>query len=202
MQPKEKFLFPDWFSPRIPNFENIKSKLSVRKNVLEIGSFEGRSTCWILKNFLQPDGTIICVDTFEGSPEHQPEHLSSLEARWKHNTGLSVGKNQICKPYKNTSYNALAQLITEKARFDFIYVDGGHTASEVLTDACMSWDLLNVGGIMLFDDYQWPAPREEPNPPLRDTQKPKLAINFFVHAYSEKLEVIFSNYQFAVKKLS
>jgi hypothetical protein len=32
------------------------------KNVLEIGSFEGRSTCWLLEN---TDAKVTCVDTWE-----------------------------------------------------------------------------------------------------------------------------------------
>ena len=203
MQTKTNYKFPDWFKLNIPNFELIKSNLPVRKNVLEIGSFEGRSASWILQNFLEPDGTLICVDTFEGSPEHNNKgDLSTIYDRWHHNTNLARGKKQTCKAYRNKSYDALAQLITEKARFDFIYVDGGHTAPEVLADACMSWDLLNVGGVMLFDDYQWPRPVDEPNPPLKETEKPKLGVNAFASVYAEKLQVVISNYQLAVLKIN
>jgi hypothetical protein len=33
--------------------------------------------------------------------------------------------------------------------------DGSHRARDVLEDAVLSWPLLKVGGIMLFDDYLW-----------------------------------------------
>ena len=40
--------------------------------VLEIGSFEGASTTWILDNLLDhPKSTIVAIDTFKGGMEHQ-----------------------------------------------------------------------------------------------------------------------------------
>jgi predicted O-methyltransferase YrrM len=39
--------------------------------------------------------------------------------------------------------------------YDFIYVDGDHTAYGVIKDAIASYECLNVGGIIAFDDYQW-----------------------------------------------
>ncbi|MCZ6464828.1 MAG: class I SAM-dependent methyltransferase [Proteobacteria bacterium] len=49
---------------------------------------------------------------------------------------------------------------------DFIYIDGCHEAACVLLDAVLSWDLLKVGGTMIFDDYVWSMvanPGEKPS---------------------------------------
>lgn len=44
-------------------------------------------------------------------------------------------------------------------KFDFIYVDGLHLSQDVLYDALLSFDLLKVGGILIFDDYLWFDPQ-------------------------------------------
>lgn len=52
----------DWFSmrhPHWPKYADPKPEL----NVLEIGSYEGRSAVWMLENLLtHHDSTITCVD--------------------------------------------------------------------------------------------------------------------------------------------
>ena len=191
----QNYLLPDWFSNNIPNFLEIKSQLSSRKRALEIGCFEGRSTCWMLQNFLESDGTIYCIDTFEGSPEHTDIQLAGLFDRWQNNVKSVITEKQTCNVQVNKSYQGLANLIKDNESFDFIYVDGSHTAPDVLADACMCWGLLRVGGIVLFDDYQWPAT-------LGELKCPKPGINAFATVYRDQMSVIISNYQVAFKKLS
>ncbi len=42
-------------------------------SVVEVGSFKGRSTCWLAAGLQQRgSGTVFAVDHFTGSPEHQP----------------------------------------------------------------------------------------------------------------------------------
>ncbi len=44
--------------------------------MVEIGSFEGRSTLWILENLLRhPDSRMHCIDTFAGGAEHGAAQL-------------------------------------------------------------------------------------------------------------------------------
>jgi len=191
----QNYLLPDWFSTSIPNFLEIKSLLPCRNRVLEIGCFEGRSTCWMLQNFLDADGTICCIDTFEGSPEHAEIQLAGLFDRWQNNVKSAISEKQTCNVHVNKSYLGLAHLIKANESFDFIYVDGSHTAPDVLADACMCWGLLRVGGIILFDDYQWPDT-------LGELKCPKPGINAFAGVYRDELQVIISNYQVAFRKLA
>lgn len=39
--------------------------------------------------------------------------------------------------------------------YDILYVDGSHLAADVLTDAILGWGLVKVGGIIIFDDYDF-----------------------------------------------
>src|SRR5438105_12002910 len=60
----------DWFSQHIPLWEFlVKQHLQGRDKFLEIGSFEGRSACWLIENALAPAGVFYCIDTWKGSPE-------------------------------------------------------------------------------------------------------------------------------------
>ena len=172
----------DWFTHNIPNFEKCMEEVGIRNvQFLEVGAYEGRSTCWLIQNGLAKDGTMVSIDPFF--------NLSEVEDRFKKNTREAVGgTRQASMLLKTTSYKALADLIQQKEEFDFIYVDGAHDPATTLTDACMAWGLLRNGGVMLFDDYLYP---HEPT---------KAGIDAFLTAFEGKYDIIVNNYQLAVKK--
>lgn len=184
----------DWLSGNVPVWEQLFAGLRGRPNVrvLEIGSFEGRSACWLLENVLTGDGaTIDCIDTFGGSSEHADMRLdtSALLVTFRENTApwadrvrIHVGKSAAILP-------ALS------GDFDAVYVDGSHTAKDVLTDAVLAWRLLRNGGLMIFDDYQW---RQYPQPELN----PKPGVDGFLAAYQGWFELLHAGYQVAIKKRS
>jgi predicted O-methyltransferase YrrM len=72
---------------------------------------------------------------------------------------LSVlGKDTICYnsnptsiKFKGTSYKFFSEN-TVKEYFDLIYVDGSHHTDDVIVDAIKSFELLKIGGIIIFDD--------------------------------------------------
>jgi len=171
---------------------------------LEIGSFEGRSTVWIVENMMQSnDGTrcsddIYCIDTWEGGEEHTEEDMAAVEKRFSHNIGVVVDKfpDRVVEWQKGTSVRCLAGIIQYEGEggFDFIYIDGSHVAKDVLTDACMAWPLLKPKGLMVFDDYNWmPSPRDI-------LHRPKLAIDAFVNIFAEEVEVVHVGYQMVIRK--
>ena len=175
----------DWFSHNIPNFERCMATIgNQRENFLEIGSYEGRSTCWLLQNGLDKSGIIACIDPYP--------NMSDVEQRFWENIKEVIGPTQSVHAFKEPSYQALGEMIKFKEpysyTFDFIYVDGVHSAEGALTDACMAWGLLRSGGVMLFDDYQYP---HEPT---------KVGIDAFLAAFDGKYDIIVNNYQLAVQK--
>jgi predicted O-methyltransferase YrrM len=174
----------DWFTHNIPNFEKCMAEIGEqRKNFLEIGSYEGRSTCWLLENGLSKKGHMVCIDPYSG------EGFDKVEDRFWENVRLVPDSICSISAYKEPSYQALADMIDREYEFDFIYVDGIHSADGVLTDACMSWGMLRQGGVMLFDDYLYP---HEPT---------KVGIDAFLSVFKGKYEIIVNNYQLAVKKI-
>jgi predicted O-methyltransferase YrrM len=169
----------DWFTHNIPNFEKCMAAIPEKKLFLEIGVFEGRSTCWLLENGLADKGSIVCVDPFSG--------MQAVEARFWSNVRATQKSTQTVSAFKKPSYEALAEMIGHKYTFDFVYVDGVHSAIGALTDACMAWGLLKQGGVMLFDDYLYP---HEPT---------KVGIDAFLNSF-DGYEILVDNYQLAVKK--
>lgn len=58
----------DWFIENLPTWEQYLIHLANQPeiNVLEIGSWEGMSACWLLDNILTHESSrITCIDTFE-----------------------------------------------------------------------------------------------------------------------------------------
>jgi predicted O-methyltransferase YrrM len=174
----------DWFSHNIGNFESCMDRIPQKKLFLEIGSFEGRSTCWLLKNGLGEKGSVVCVDPYSA------EGFDKIEARFWSNIQEATEAEQKVSLMRTTSYKALSELVMHRMdnQFDFIYVDGSHAPDVALTDACMAWGLLKQGGVMLFDDYQYP---HEPT---------KVGIDAFLSAFEGQYDLVFSNYQLAVQK--
>jgi predicted O-methyltransferase YrrM len=189
----------DWFSHNIPNFSIIKTLLgSTPSRILEIGSFVGLSTCWMLENLLAPDGEITCIDPFVKSPLSAFDfdvnlEDRELENRFRTNTNLTKKKTQTITVMPDLSFYALAELITQKQQYDFIYVDGSHTAEESLADVVMAFGLLKKGGIMIMDDYLW-------NHVPDHLDRPKMAIDSFINMFIRKIEIRAINYQMIIRK--
>jgi len=179
----------DWFSNNIHNFQTCMAAIPEKKCFLEIGSFEGRATCWMLENGLDAKGTIVCIDPFKVLDFDPTIDMQAVEARFWSNTNQVRSSSQVVSLTKLPSYRALAQMIGFKYVFDFVYVDGSHAPDVALTDACLAWGLLRKGGVMLFDDYLYPH---------EDTQ---VGIDAFLAGFRGKYDLLFSNYQLAVKKL-
>lgn len=195
-----KFFTADWFTNGLINFEYAKAQMDAPPDsILEIGCHEGRSTCWMLENLLAQDGTITCIDPFANEPlsafrnEHPPENRI-IEEIFRHNTDLVKKSDQTIRLMPTLSFYALAELITEQAQFDFVYVDGSHSADEVLADAVMAFGLLKKNGYMIFDDYLWMAAADS-------LDRPKMSIDAFVNMFQKHIEVKMINYQYIIQKV-
>jgi len=195
-----KFFTADWFTNGLINFEYTKEQMdSPPASILEIGCHEGRSTCWMLENLLTKDGTITCIDPFANEPlsafrNNQAPASNLIEQVFRHNTDLAKSPTQTIRLMPTLSFYALAELITEQAQFDLIYVAGSHSADEVLADAVMSFGLLKKNGYMIFDDYLWMAAADS-------LDRPKMSIDAFVNLFQKHIEFKMINYQLIIKKV-
>lgn len=185
----------DWFSHNVPGLLNMLKQVPDKQNFLEIGSFEGRSTCWFLQHAMAKDGSITCIDTFRGSEEHAGMDLSEIKERFLHNTAQAKAKKQTVEVMEMPSFQGLGKLLGENRLYDFIYVDGSHISADVMSDACMAYNLLRFKGVMVFDDYLWGGE-------LPVLHSPKMAIDMFCTLFKEKVNIVMIGYQLAVIKVA
>jgi predicted O-methyltransferase YrrM len=187
----------------------VLKNLDVTKelHILEIGSFEGKSTVWFLDNILKnKNSTITCVDPWMNYSQDQ-DSLNSYfkeENEWDlnerktkeiflHNIVESGDSGKVIIR-QGFSDKILPSLITEQKMYDIIFIDGNHTAPYVMMDSVMSWPLLKKGGILMFDDYTWGL-----NKPT--TIRPKESIDYFMLSFADYVTELYSKYRKIIKKL-
>jgi predicted O-methyltransferase YrrM len=158
---------------------------------LEIGTYKGESAEWMLTNiFTDPSSRYVCVDHFEGSVEHHIGGMDCGPLEGMARARLAPFRNVDVHRAKSAAF--LRSLSGEQ--FEFIYVDAAHDAANVLRDAVLAWDLLMLGGVMVFDDYEW-------NVMPTEVECPKLAIDAFLECYVQQIEVLAKGWQVAVRKI-
>ena len=71
----------DWFDHQLRYFNSILQEFKGRDvKFLEVGSWEGRSTCWMLDNILtSKDSSITCIDSWQGGWEHSEHDMAEVE---------------------------------------------------------------------------------------------------------------------------
>lgn len=171
----------DWFSNSILSWNAALSSLKggVGLTFLEIGSFEGRSTCWLLENILTgPESLIHCVDPWVGAIY---DRFIDSVTPWKDRVVMHRGKSEDMLP-------------SISGHFDLVYIDGLHMGFNVLQDAVLTWNKLKAGGFMIFDDYLWE------HQTLDRTLVPKDAVDGFLNVVHGRYELIHIGYQVIIKK--
>jgi len=191
-------LSTDWFTHHTPQWFSVFDAYGLveKKEIkaLEIGSWEGLSSYFILHTL--PNATLTCVDTWEGADEHKSgryatkDVLSNIEQAFDSN--LSIFKDRLIK-YKGTSYSFFNNSQPDQ-RFDLIYVDGSHHCDDVMIDAIKCFEILKVGGVLVFDDYLW---RYYPS----FIDNPAAAINLFLKLKKGSYKIVRVYYQIIIEKI-
>jgi predicted O-methyltransferase YrrM len=130
---------------------NLLQKLIVDKRPsvsLEIGLAYGLSTLFICEALAQVGGQRhIAIDAFQSS-------------MWSgiglHNV-RSAGFGNLLELREELSQDALPRLFAEGVKIDFAYIDGTHTFDQKIVDFFYIDRILNVGGVIAFDDCDWPS---------------------------------------------
>jgi len=169
----------DWFTHNIPVWtEHLQRFVNTPVNALEIGSFEGMSTCWLLDYILtHPDARLTCIDLY-------------FQESFDINIAKTGTPEKIIK-LTAESHQTLASLKSQS--YDLIYIDGNHLAAHAQQDANLSWVLLKPGGLLVFDDYEW----SDPNYPGQET---KIGIDAFLATVQSEVEILYQGYQLIVRK--
>ena len=178
----------DWFTPYWESWLPFTADRKISK-ILEIGSFEGRSTCAMIEHFGRNGPLhVACVDDWRGNAEHRQFDMSVVEQRFNRNIGRAVAdlSNRVdVYKHKGRSVEVLSGLIKEHQNsFDLVFVDGSHQACDVLTDLVLSYYLCAVGGQIICDDYLWNNARHGDQDLL---MMPRIAIDAFAHTFMRKV---------------
>lgn len=192
----------NWNGEFIRNTTNIKN-LNL---CLEIGCFEGLTSNYIIDNLLGENGKLICVDPLTDT--YLSENLTEQDVlnnqtifkyfknqydRFYENTKVQIEKNKL-ELYRKLSSDAYTELIPKyENSFDFIYIDGDHRAEAVYLDAVNCFVLCKKDGLILFDDYLWPA--------LNGENSTKSGIDKFLSEFEGKYETLLNSSQYMIKKL-
>jgi predicted O-methyltransferase YrrM len=191
----------DWFTQHVPHwerlfFEELRWDPEAPRRVVEIGSFEGRSTLWFLDRLLcHPDSRITCIDTFAGGAEHVGAQTDGLWERFRANLEES-GHAAKAEVLRTDSFAGLTQLLARGDQADLVYVDGSHQAPDVLADLVLAFRLLPPGGVILCDDYLWS--REEEGAHVDVLGCPKLAIDAFTNIHRRQIAFCWWGYDWQV----
>lgn len=116
------------------------------KRILEIGCRTGISLCQLLSSYVyQGDGDIekvVCVDPFDQwtSPNLVRKNLAALN--------INLGDRLKILAMKSEDYFSVGKGET----FDYILVDGDHTKTVAAVDLQAAHNVLESGGIIVFDD--------------------------------------------------
>jgi hypothetical protein len=141
----------DWFTEHIPHwletFKIANLNFEDKIDVLEIGTYEGRSTCWILDNMLlNIDSRMDAIDSFL-------EDTKLYEAFVKN---IAIAKNpEKMKMWAGDSRVYLPMLLNIEKKYDFIYIDGCHKTEIVIIDGLCAYHLLKDNGVIIFSNYDY-----------------------------------------------
>ena len=178
---QNRYFTSDWLTKQLWQFERYVMPLAGTPcQLLEVGCYEGRTTCWLLDNVVRhPDARLIALDIYE-----QPmlaANIATCAARQQFNLVMGHSRDTL-------------KTLAEPASFDFIYIDGGHGTVDVIEDAVSTFRLAKVGAVIAFDDYKW-RNREK-----KEEGRPREAIDAFLKIYSRKISVLTKGYQVWVRK--
>lgn len=128
------FDVPGWLHP---DEGRLLSELAEGKDVLEIGSYCGKSTICLGR----PAKSITCVDYFDGRGTVAPGNTWPMFQASIEKHGIA-GKVTTHKPGE-----ALDRL------FDLVFIDGSHEVDDVRSDVATAIRSLRPDGLVVFHDY-------------------------------------------------
>lgn len=143
----------DWADNNIPFVAPVLRRFAEGRGqirYLEIGAYEGRNLAfmdWLLPARLD----VTVIDPWFDEDLNPEEKYHAVEPRFQRNaaklnfTGLSTRKG--------FSTYELPKMLEASEAFDLIYIDGSHTAWAVSVDLAYCAAMLEIGGMMVLDDY-------------------------------------------------
>ena len=165
---------------------------SKENRILEIGCYEGLSSVFFADNFIDnPHSSLTCVDPFLtiDNNDHGLHLQNGEELNFDYNISNCKNTDKITI-HKITSDNFFEN---NNKTYNFIYIDGCHELEFVKRDMENSFNILEKDGIMWMDDYGGIT--------LGEGINIKKTMDYFLEKYNGQYELIFKDYQLAIRKL-
>ena len=180
-----------WFLNNFDVFHHYLPKdHNANFSYLEIGSYEGLSALNILYNF--KNSKVTTIDLWDKSNINSESiNVNFREIEDKFNQNL---KDYEYTKIKSDSVTALREILKKNIFFDMIYIDGSHNGEDILCDAIESYKLLNIGGIIIFDDVV--------NANKNISIQSYIGFEKFCQIYKKKIKVLYLKNIAVVKKIN
>lgn len=164
--------YPNWFNiTAVHNFEKYLLPYAGKPNLnfLQIGAYTGDASKWLMDNVLTHESsTLTDIDTWTGSDEEVHHEMDWADVERTYDAKVKEYGDRVIK-VKSDSLTHLRTL--PFFAFDFIYIDGDHTALGVFSDSVGAWPLLKPNGILAFDDYTWQSNKSPEHEPKKGIDK-------------------------------
>ena len=143
----------DWFTyPEV--YQQMVNRFPSGSKFVEIGSWKGKSSAFMCVEIANSGKQIdfFCIDTFEGSVEHQnnPE-LPYLYNIFKNNMKPLEGYYE---DMRMPSMEAVQKF--ENESLDFVFIDGSHEYEDIKDDIISWLPKVKRGGVLAGHDYYLP----------------------------------------------
>jgi predicted O-methyltransferase YrrM len=115
---------------------------------VEVGLAFGISTLYMLEALAETGGRLIGMDPAQHDNHWQGGGLFNI---------TRAGYDSLYEFHEATSQQILPRLAGEGLKIDFAFIDGWHTFDHTLVDFFYIDQILNEGGIVVFDDVGYPS---------------------------------------------
>jgi predicted O-methyltransferase YrrM len=143
-----------WLLPAEGKLLNRLAARCARGVIVEIGSWKGKSTCWLAKDSKVP---IYAIDPHTGSEEHHRD-LGKVAtfAEFKRNLS-SLGLWNRVTPIVKRSVDATSDV---QEPIELLFIDGDHSYEAVKSDFENWFAKVSIGGVVAFHDtIGWEGPQ-------------------------------------------
>lgn len=178
------FFTVDIFSHRIAIWsEHLKSLMGKPINALEVGSYQGMSSCWLLDQMLtQENSKLTCIDT-------------DFESKFKENITKTGAESKVTLLLGDT-HPLMADC--KPNSFDLINLqDRSKLSQHTAKNAQLAWELLKPGGLIVFSYYGWRNPQDA-------QQNPRAGIDQFLTSVKNQWQPVHLSpaiFQLIIRKL-
>lgn len=172
-----------YFKSSWNKWDKYINKLKQKKiNCLDIGANSGYISCWMLNNLcINSHSVVFSIDTWDDVNEDIFDYNIALTNKVDYNVKIKTKYQEGILKFKN--YGVIT--------FDIIFINLNIDKSDILSNAILAWDLIDVYGLLIFDNY---------SESTIDTDS-KTIIDNFINLFKLQLVVKYTEQQFIIKKI-